>query len=127
MPHLAGAVKAGARPATTQAAAMAIADAAGVPRATATRTLDMQHLIVEARRGFDSSPREAGAARFTVVVPTTRDNQLRPNVAASPGLAEVQARIVTCSSAADPAQALNEALPHCDNDWVLFCHQYVYF
>jgi hypothetical protein len=127
MPHLASAVNASPSPAVTQDAAMAIADAAGVPRATAKRTLDMQHLIVEARRAFDTLPREPGAARFSVVVPTTRDNQLRLNVAASPGLAEVQARIVTCSAAADPAQALNEALPHCDSDWVLFCHQDIYF
>jgi hypothetical protein len=127
MPHLAGAVHAGSSPAATHDAAMAIADAAGVPRATAKRMLDMQHLIIEARRGFDSLPREAGAARFSVVVPTTRDNQLRLNVAASPGLAEVQARIVTCSAAVDPAQALNQGLLHCDSDWVLFCHQDVYF
>ena len=127
MPHLAGAVHAGPRSAAVHDAAMAIAEAAGVPRATAERTLDMQHLIVEATRGFDSLPREAGAARFTVVVPTTRSDQLRLNVAASPGLAEVQARIITCTGAANPAQAMSEALPHCDSDWVLFCHQDIFF
>ena len=127
MPHLVGALHAGPSPAPTLDAAMAIADATDVPRATAKRTLDMQHLIIEARRSFDTLPREAGAPRFTVVVPTTRDSQLRLNVMASPGLAEVQARIVACKAAANPAQALNEALPHCDTDWVLFCHQDVYF
>jgi len=110
MPHLAGAIHAGPNPDAVRHAAMAIADAAGVPRATAQRTLDMQHLIVEARRAFDTLPREICPARFSVVVPTTRDSQLQLNVAASPGLAEVQARIVTCSAAADPAQALDEAL-----------------
>ncbi|HSW25758.1 MAG TPA: hypothetical protein VLJ62_23560, partial [Burkholderiaceae bacterium] len=45
----------------------------------------------------------------------------------SPGLREVGARIVSCRGAPDPAQALAAALPHGDADWVLLCHQDVYF
>ena len=127
LPHLVGAVDAAAALSATHDAALAIADAAGVPRATAKRTLEMQHLVIEARRAFDTQPREAGPARFSVVVPTTRENQLRLNVVASPGLTEVAARIVTCREAANPQQALDETLPHCDTDWVLLCHQDVYF
>lgn len=109
------------------ASAMMIADALGVPRRTAARTLMMRRLLIEARRSFDDAVFEPGHACFTVVVPTTREQQLRLNVLQSPGLREVDARIVSVREAANPAQALERALPQCEQDWVLLCHQDVYF
>lgn len=110
------------------AAAWAMADALGVPRRTAARTLGMDRLIIDARRTFaDALPDTSGAACFSVVVPTTRETQLRLNVEQSPGLREVGAQVVSLRHAHNPAQALEEALPHCDQDWVLLCHQDVYF
>lgn len=126
-PHLAATLPADAPAPAVLAAAMAIADASGVPRATAQRILGTGHLLIEARRAFAAPAPAVGPARFTVVVPTTRPNQLRANVLPSPGLAEVGARVVTCEAAANPAEALAAALPQVETDWVLFCHQDVYF
>ena len=84
-------------------------------------------MLVSACRSFEAPPAPAPEGRFFVVVPTTRDRQLRLNVESSPGLREIGARIVSCSGALDPAQALATALPHGDADWVLLCHQDVYF
>lgn len=87
-----------------------------------------RRLIVAARRDdLASSECFDGPANFCVVVPTTSERQLRANVERSPGLHEVDAPIVSCRRALNPADALARALPHCDRDWVLFCHQDVYF
>ncbi|MFN9748681.1 MAG: hypothetical protein ACK53K_07045 [Burkholderiales bacterium] len=109
------------------AAAAPLIDALGVPRRTADRTLGMARVIVQAVRGFDDAPRRAGAALFSVVVPTTRETQLRANVERSPGLHEVRAQVISYRGASSPAEALSQSLAHCNNDWVLFCHQDVYF
>lgn len=110
------------------AAALTMADALNIPRPSLKRALGMGELVVRAQRVFDEPPAANGPARFAVVVPTTREQQLRVNVEHSPGLKEVAARIVCASGATDPAQALAAALPHCgEADWVLLCHQDVYF
>jgi hypothetical protein len=61
------------------------------------------------------------------VVPTTRDAQLRVNVECSPGLHEVDARVISVRRATSAADALERALEHVHEDWVLLCHQDVYF
>lgn len=86
-----------------------------------------RRLIVAARRDLATCEGFDGPANFCVVVPTTSERQLRANVERSPGLREVDAPIVSCRRALNPADALARALPHCDRDWVLFCHQDVYF
>jgi hypothetical protein len=60
-------------------------------------------------------------------VPTTRVTQLRANVERSPGLKEVRAQIISYRGARSAAEALSKSIPHCDSEWVLFCHQDVYF
>lgn len=118
----------GLPPAAALAAATApLADALSVPRRTADRTLGMARAIVQAVRGFDDAPRRAGQALFSVVVPTTRETQLRANVERSPGLQEVNAQVISYRGARSPAEALSQSLSHCNSDWVLFCHQDVYF
>lgn len=113
--------------ATLAAAAAPLADALGVPRQTADRTLSMARAIVQAVRGFDDAPRRPGQALFSVVVPTTRETQLSANVERSPGLHEVHAQVISYRGASGPAEALSQSLAHCDSEWVLFCHQDVYF
>ncbi|MFO1216888.1 MAG: hypothetical protein U1E89_00740 [Burkholderiaceae bacterium] len=108
-------------------AALAFAGALGVPATTARRQWGAASLIVHAVRSFDAVAQAPEAARFSVVVPTTRDRQLRANVECSPGLREVGARIVSVRRAAHPAAALDAAAPHLDADWVLLAHQDVYF
>ena len=117
------------------AAALALADSVGVPAATASRQLGTGLLAVKATRdgGFPASlcnegdGRDVEAARFDVVVPVTRETQLRLNVDQSPGLAEVEARVVAWRRASSAAAALEGAKAHVEADWILFCHQDVYF
>lgn len=110
------------------AAVHTLADALGVPRRTAERTLGTDTMVIEGRLCFGVVPDAMpGAAGFDVVVPTTRDGQLRRDVEASPGLREVGARIVSYRGARDPAEALERSREHVQADWILFCHQDVYF
>ncbi|MEO8057838.1 MAG: hypothetical protein ABI671_05900 [Burkholderiales bacterium] len=109
------------------AAAVALAESVGVPAATALRQLGTGRLIVQAQRTFEACSAAPAPARFSVVVPTTRENQLRLNVEHSPGLREVDARIVSYRRAHSPAEALEASLQHVDTGWVLLCHQDVYF
>lgn len=127
MPSMADASTQAAGHQASAEAAWALADTLGVPRATAQRALTTDRLTVRGQRLFDAAPAAPGAARFTVVVPTTRENQLRLNVEQSPGLQEVQARIVSYRHAKSPAEALQGSLQHVSEDWVLLCHQDVYF
>jgi hypothetical protein len=112
---------------TVSAALEQLADANGVPRQTAHRNLNLGRAIVHAIRSFDDTKRKSGPAEFSVVVPTTRESQLRANIERSPGLQEVGAQIITYRGAANAALALSESLANCDAPWVLFCHQDVYF
>lgn len=127
MPTLVDHHRCAPQPAALERAVRQAAEAVGVGSGCADVVHRMRRLIISAQRSFAQSPREPGPARFTVVVPTTEERQLRANVEASPGLAEVQARIVSCRQALNPAQALSQSLPHCDTDWVLLAHQDVYF
>lgn len=126
-PTLAGETAAPAANPAFTAAAVALAESVGVPAATARRQLGTGRLIVQAQRCFEACTTAAEAARFSVVVPTTRETQLRLNVEHSPGLREVDARIVSYRRARSPAEALEASLQHIDTDWVLLCHQDVYF
>jgi hypothetical protein len=109
------------------AAAMAMADVLDVPRRTVLRTLSIDKFVVCAKRPFGPATERSDSACFDVVVPTTRERQLRLNIAQSPGLREVDAHVVSCRHASSAADALQQALPHCTGDWVLLCHQDVYF
>lgn len=109
------------------AAALLLADTLGIPPATARQRLCTGRFVLEAVRDAAPAARLAGPARFSVVVPTNRENQLRLNVLQSPGLREVGARVVAQRHASSPAAALAAALPQLDADWVLLCHQDIYF
>ncbi len=127
MPTLAGRRDAEPRSAGIAAAALSIAELLDIPRGTAQRTLTIDQFVICAKRPFATAPTSPAVANFTVVVPTTRERQLRLNIEQSPGLREVDARIVSCRHAHDAAEALQKALPSCDAEWVLLCHQDVYF
>ncbi len=127
MPTLAASRDAEPSSAGIAAAALSIADLLDIPRGTAQRMLTIDQFVICAKRPFAAAPKSAAVANFTVVVPTTRERQLRLNIEQSPGLREVDARIVSCHHAHDAAEALQKALPSCEADWVLLCHQDVYF
>ncbi len=127
MPTLAGQRNAPPPRDTVRTGLHALADALGVPRATAERSLRLQRLVIEARLSFGRVAPAPQPALFTVVVPTTREQQLRLNIEASPGLREVDAQVIAYRGAADPAEALAAGAAHAESEWLLFCHQDVYF
>jgi hypothetical protein len=108
-------------------AAQALAPAARVPEATVRRLLSTSRFAVNAIRTDPAPPPAGERARFTVVVPTTRDGQFRRNVESSPGLREVDAHVVSYRGAANAAEALYGSRGHCESDWIVLCHQDVYF
>jgi hypothetical protein len=127
MPTLTDAVVDAPRDDAFARSAFALAAAAGIPVATAQRQWRMRHGIVHAQATFEPCATPQRRANFAVVVPTTRDTQLRLNVDASPGLHEVGARVISVRRASSPADTLERALEHVQEDWVLLCHQDVYF
>jgi hypothetical protein len=128
MPTLADAVWDEPRNDSVTQSALALAASVGVPATTALRQWRMQRAIVHARAPFDTLRiASRAAANFAVVVPTTRDAQLRVNVECSPGLKEVDARVISVRRAASAADAWQHAITHVQEDWVLLCHQDVYF
>ena len=127
MPTLAGRRDVEAPSAGIAAAALSIAELLDIPRGTAQRTLTIDQFVIHAKRLFPAAPQAPSLAHFTVVVPTNRERQLRLNIEQSPGLREVDARIVSCRHAGNAAEALQKSLPSCEADWVLMCHQDVYF
>jgi ubiquinone/menaquinone biosynthesis C-methylase UbiE len=127
MPTLADGHAEPAAAGSTRATLKALAQASGLAAGCPERVHALDRLVIEARATFAGAPVLPGAARFTVLVPTTHERQLRVNVEQSPGLKEVGARIVSYRGATSPAQALEQGLAHADADWVLLCHQDVYF
>lgn len=98
-------------------------DAGWMPRAERQGAV----LHLDAERVFETVPAGSGPSRFTVVIAASDDAHLQRNADASPGLREVDARVIACTGAAGPAEALDGALPHCETDWVLVCSEDVYF
>jgi hypothetical protein len=86
----------------------------------------MRRIYIGAKRFRDETPRTKGRANFTIVVPTTNEPQLQANVISSPGIAEVQARVIAVRGAPTPASALEQAREYIDTPWILFIHQDVY-
>lgn len=113
------------------AAVRYMGDALGVPAGCADRVHRMKHFIFRGQRhfdtGLDSALPTSSKALFDVVVPTTKEQQLRVNVEQSPGLQEVQARIISYRHAATPAEVISESRQHVQSDWILLCHQDIYF
>ena len=111
-----------------RAAMQALAGALGVAvDGAAQRVHQAAQLIVEARPLFAEAGGPDGAALFDVLVPTNDERQLRVNVESSPGLREVDAAIVSYRGATTPAEAFEQGRAHLSADWVLLCHQDIYF
>lgn len=94
---------------------------------SAQRVHHAAQLIIDARPLFLDAGGQEGAALFDVLVPTNDERQLRANVESSPGLKEVDATIVSYRGARTPAEAFEQGRVHASADWVLLCHQDIYF
>ncbi len=110
-------------PASPSVLCKLLMDAGWVPRLAH----DGEALRIDAERRFGPSPVAPGPSLFSVVIAATDEARLQRNADASPGLREVDARVIACTGAAGPAEALEGALPLCETDWVLVCGEDAYF
>jgi hypothetical protein len=83
--------------------------------------------LIDAQRLVPDAPHSTGTARFSVVIDSSDEACLQRNADASPGLREVGARVIACTGAEGPAEALAGALPHCEAEWVMVCRDDIYF
>ena len=107
-------------------ALVALAGRLRIPVATAKRHLLTHRMVFHCRPG-QSAPKTAGPAPFSVVAPINDRDQFNLNVACSPGLEEIQADVVACRNTPSAGAALAFGSSRVASDWVLFCHQDVYF
>jgi hypothetical protein len=94
-----------------------------IPRATVERNLFSYQIWLQACKFPVVQPSKV---KFSVVVPVDNSTIYELNVRRSPGLAEVDAEIITVFGAKSAADALAEGMAKATNKWVLFCHQDVY-
>jgi hypothetical protein len=107
-------------------ALIAAAGFAGAPESSARRSLSAVQWIVAAKPWTDRDLPK-GRARISVVVAVNRRLQHHLNVEASPGLAEIGAEIIAVTGAASAADALEQGRARAKGDWIVYCHQDVYF
>jgi hypothetical protein len=107
-------------------ALIAAAGFAGTPERSARRNLSAVQWIVAAKPWADRD-RPRGRASISVVVAVNRRLQHHLNVEASPGLAEIGAEIIPVTGAASAAEALEQGRAKAKGDWIVYCHQDVYF
>lgn len=98
----------------------------GAPEGTARRNLGTGQFIIAARRFSDAQGRR-GQARISVVVPVNRPLQFHVNIEPSPGLAEIGAEVIPIVGAKTAAEALERGRERASGDWIVYCHQDVYF
>lgn len=118
----------GAHPAFAEAILRA-AEALGVPRSTAMKTLGLYQMIIVCRKrrdlvGIESNGK--GESPFSVIVPCNRPLQFDLNIARSPGILEVGADIVRVDGASSAADAYTQGAARARHAWRLFVHQDVY-
>jgi len=99
----------------------------GVSRATAIRNLTTYQYVIDGVPWLPPPRQSTAVKSFTVVVPVNRHHQFELNVRRSPGLAEVGAQIIAIEGAANAAEALERGRGSAENEWIVYCHQDVYF
>lgn len=97
-----------------------------VPASTAKRLLVTYQMVVQCRKRSEMVATGAGAS-VAVVVAVNNETQLQLNVLKSPGLPELNAQILLCRGANSAAAAFNWGAHQASANWLLFCHQDVYF
>jgi hypothetical protein len=127
MPHLADATAAKAPEPAVAQAVLALNQALRLAGSAPQHVQQLSQLVIEARATFAVPEDAAESARFDVLVPGNEERQLRANVEASPGLREVGARVITYRGARSAAEAFEQGRQQVQADWVLLCHQDIYF
>jgi ubiquinone/menaquinone biosynthesis C-methylase UbiE len=64
---------------------------------------------------------------ISVIVALNDDRQLEQNILKSPGLKEINAEIILCRGAKSAADAFELGKEKASREWLMYCHQDVYF
>jgi len=105
---------------------LAAATSLGIPQATAQKTLFRSRATVVCEKLPIDAPVHSSIA-ISVIVPTNHKTQLELNLLRSPGLHEINAEFIICESATSAADAFSSGAVRAHGEWLLFCHQDVYF
>ena len=105
---------------------LAAATLLGVPKATARKTLFRSRATVSCEKFPIGAPAHSSIS-ISVIVPTNHKTQLELNLLRSPGLHEIDAEFIICEGATSAADAFSSGAVRAHGDWLLFCHQDVYF
>ncbi len=97
----------------------------GVPHEAAERALFTYQMIITCTRQDKLSHRTK--VPISVIVPVNNEVQFALNVACSPGLKEIEAQLLPCRGAKTAADAFTQGRIEAHGEWLLYCHQDVYF
>lgn len=97
----------------------------GVSEEAARRTLFTYQMIITCTRGQQSIHKET--VPVSAIVPVNNEVQFALNVGRSPGLMEIGAQVLPCRGAKSAAEAFGHGRMQASGEWLLFCHQDVYF
>lgn len=98
-----------------------------VPEITSKRNLLMVEFIIESIAAEAANTLPQSAHTVSVVVPVNHELQFKLNVLQSPGLREIDAKIIPIMNAKSAAEAYELGAAQTESDWILYCHQDVYF
>ena len=104
---------------------VAAAAEAGIPKTVTERSACLYQLILECAPISAAAPREP--ISLSVIVPVNNRPQFNWNVVKSPGLEEIGAEIIDIQEAPSAAAAFAAGASRAAGQWLLFCHQDVYF
>ena len=93
---------------------------------TAKRFLFTYQMVVQCKKRSVVSGTGVGVP-VSVIVPVTNETQLHLNILKSPGLAELNAQVLLCRGANSATAAFNWGARQASSQWLIFCHQDVYF
>ena len=98
----------------------------GVPPAWAQNFLLTYQVVVKCTKRAEVIAPEV-MPRVSVLVALNNDAQFGLNVASSPGIREIGAEVIPCRGARTAAEAFEMGAARAAGDWLVFCHQDVYF
>lgn len=98
----------------------------GLPERTIHRNLGLYQMIFRCRRAQQATSDAAADGKLGVIVPMNRQWEFDLNASRSPGLKEINAKVVVVQGAKTAADAFDAAKNNLDCEWILFMHQDVY-
>jgi 2-polyprenyl-3-methyl-5-hydroxy-6-metoxy-1,4-benzoquinol methylase len=103
----------------------AAAGALGLPSETALENFTTYQYIIDCTKIKKAC--SAPALELSIVVPVNNEQQVALNVLKSPGLMNLNVGVTLCRGAKNASEAFEMGKENSTNEWILFCHQDVYF